>query len=65
MTFATKEGGTFKISVGNTLDDLTPTAISEAMDIIVGANVFTTKTGEIVGKAKARYVTQNIADLEI
>ncbi len=65
MNFVTKDGGSFRISVGNTLDELTPGEINAAMDIIVGANVFITKTGEIIGKSKARYVTQEIEDVEI
>lgn len=65
MNFVTKDGGSFRISVGNTLDELTAGQVSAAMDIIVGANVFITKTGEIIGKSKARYVTQEIEDIVI
>lgn len=65
MTFATTGGGTIRISVGDTADDLTPTKINEAMDAIVAANVFEAKTGEIMGKAKARYVTQEIENVEM
>ena len=45
MNFVTKDGGSFRISVGNTLDELTAGQVSAAMDIIVGANVYITKTG--------------------
>lgn len=65
MTFATADGGTFRISVGNTLDELTGAEINAAMDQIVAANIFMTKTGEVTGKATARYVTQDIEKIEI
>lgn len=65
MTFATKEGGTFKISVSNTLDDLSSEQVKEAMDAIVDASVFTTNKGEVVRKAKAYFVTQEVEELDI
>lgn len=65
LIFTTAGGATLRISVGNTKDELTPEAIKAAMDVIVEANVFTTKTGEVISKAKARYVTQEIENIEM
>ena len=65
MTFATSEGGTFKIAVGNTRDDLDKDQIVEAMDTILMSKVFVTNKGEAIRKAKAYFVTEQIEDLEI
>ena len=65
MTFATEEGGTFKIALSNTLDDLTPASIKAAMDKIVDAKVFATSKGEVTNKVKAYFVTQTVEDLKI
>ena len=65
MVFATKGGGNFRISVGNTLDELTPEDVNEAMDKIVASQVFKTTKGEVVSKATARYVTQEIQNLVV
>ena len=65
MTFATAEGGTFKISLGNTRDDLTPAEVKRAMDDIVDSNVFETSKGAVVGKARAYLVTQESEELDV
>ena len=65
MTFATEEGGTFKISLSNTLDDLTPANVKDAMEIIVDASVFATSKGDVVSKKQAYFVTQEVEELEI
>jgi len=65
MTFATREGGSLRISVDNTLDDLTVDQIKNTMDTIVESNVFYTKSGEVIDKAKARYVTQQIEEIDL
>ena len=65
LVFATQEGGNFRITVGNTLDDLELTDIKGAMDKIIASKVFKTNKGEVVSKATARYVTQEIQDLDI
>ena len=65
LIFTTKEGGSLRLSVGNTRDELSPSDISQAMDEIVEANIFETSTGEVIGKAKARYVTQSTEDIDI
>lgn len=65
MTFATAEGGTFKISLSNTRDDLTPEEIKNAMNEIVDSNVFETSKGAVVRKAKAYFVTQETEELDV
>ena len=65
MTFATAQGGTFKISLANTKDELTAEEVTEAMDSIVEASAFETSKGEVVSKATAYYVTQEIEELSI
>ena len=65
MIFATQDGGNFRITVGNTLDDLSQTEINEAMDTIVSSKAFKTNKGEVVSKTTARYVTQEIQELEM
>lgn len=65
MTFATREGGSLRISVDNTLDDLTVEQIKTSMDTIVASKVFHTKSGEVIDKTKARYVTQQVEELDI
>lgn len=65
MTFATAQGGTFKISLANTRDDLTSEEVKEAMNDIVDLDVFETSKGEVVRKAKAYFVTQEVEELDV
>ncbi len=65
MTFATAQGGTFKIALENTRDDLSPLEVKQAMDAIVEAGVFETSKGEVISKVKAYYVTQEVETLNI
>ena len=65
MTFTTAEGGTLRISVGKTREDLTEAEIKEVMDAIVSSGVFKTIKGTVVGKAQARFVTQQTQKLDV
>ena len=65
MTFATEEGGTFKIALSNTLDDLTSDQVKDAMNKIVDGGVFTTSKGDVVKRVKAYFVTQQVEELEM
>lgn len=65
MIFATAEGGTFRISVGNTKAGLTAGQVKAAMDAVVSSGVFTTTKGPVIGKAQARFLTQEIEKLDI
>lgn len=65
MIFATAEGGTFRISVGNTRDDLEDKDVKDVMDTIAKSKAFKTGKGEVTNKVEARYVTQQIQKVEI
>ena len=65
MTFATVEGGTFKISLSNTRDDLTSAEVKTAMNNIVDSNVFETSKGVVVEKVRAYLVTQESEELDV
>lgn len=65
MNFETIEGGTFKIALNNTLDELTAEDVKQAMDTIVDASVFKTIKGDVVKKVEAYYITQEVEELDI
>lgn len=65
MAFTTAEGGTFKIALKDTREDLTPVDIKQVMNTIVDAGVFETSKGEVVRKANAYYLTQEVEKLDI
>lgn len=65
MIFATAEGGTFRISVANTKDNLEDKDIKAVMDTIASSKAFKTGKGEVTNKVEARYVTQQIQKVEI
>ncbi len=65
MTFATQEGGTLRISVGETREDLTEAEVKAVMDTVVSSNVFETSKGVVVGKARAYLVTQESEELDV
>lgn len=65
MNFATADGGSLRISVNNTRDNVTVEEIKTAMDTVVSSNIFLTSSGEVVQKTRARYVTQEIENLDI
>lgn len=65
MNFATQEGGTLRISVGETRENLTEAEVKAVMDTVVSSGVFKTGKGEVVGKAGAQFLTQQIQKLDI
>ncbi|HHX60517.1 MAG TPA: DUF2922 domain-containing protein [Epulopiscium sp.] len=65
MTFVTQEGGSLRISVGQTKETLTAEEVKAVMDTVVSSGVFKTGKGAVVGKAAARFLTQQIQKLDI
>lgn len=65
MTFATSEGGTFKIAVDNTRDDLDKDEVAQVMDNIIMTKVFATNKGQAIRKTKAYFVTEQVEELDI
>ncbi|MCR1898251.1 DUF2922 domain-containing protein [Irregularibacter muris] len=65
MTFKNTEGRTSKIAVDNARDDLTDIEVKEAMDSILGDNIFITTGGDLVEKSKAELITTEVKEFEI
>ncbi len=65
LLFLNEEGSTVKISVDDPRTDLTAVEIEQAMDAIIGANVFTSKGGNFIEKESARIIERNVTDFEI
>ncbi|WP_338754949.1 DUF2922 domain-containing protein [Bacillus sp. FJAT-52991] len=65
LYFTSEMGSTEKLTVRNPKDSLDPAAIKAAMEQIVAANIFATKTGALTGVKSARYVDRSTTDIEL
>jgi hypothetical protein len=65
LVFATKEGKTASLSIEDPKEPVDTNQIKLAMDQIIAANVFTSSSGEYVGKKGARVVERNVNEYEI
>lgn len=65
LKFRNEEDKIVTYSLDNPIEPVDPAAVNEAMDEIIAQNVFRTSGGELVAKASARVVEQNIEDIEI
>lgn len=63
MVFQNATGKNTRISLQDPKDDITPTEVQNAMDIIVAKNIFNTTGGEIVKAVSASIVTRDVAEL--
>lgn len=63
LVFKTSLDGQHIINVSEPLDNLTLVAATAAMNTIIQKNVFTTKTGELVGIVEARIHTSETTPL--
>ena len=65
MKFENQDGKIVTYSLDYPIEPVDPIAVNEAMDEVIAQNVFTSNGGELVRKASARVVEQNIEDIEI
>lgn len=65
LQFVNEEGKTAKLSIEEPKDSLTPTEISQAMDTILSANVFTSSGGKFVSKKGARIIERQVTEVPI
>ena len=63
MVFRDAFGKETVIRLADPKDGLTQAEVQAAMDLIVSANIFATKTGDLVQTAEARIVTLDTAVL--
>jgi hypothetical protein len=57
LVFKTSLEGQHIINVPDPLDNLTLAAVTAVMNLIIDKNIFTTKTGELIGIVEARIHT--------
>ncbi len=65
LEFKDEVGKKFVLSLDEPREDLTEIEVKDAMDNIVGQNVFFTNDGNIIAAAGARIITTTIEELEI
>lgn len=65
LKFKNQEDKIVTYSLDYPNDPIDPEAVSEAMDEILAQNIFSTNGGDLVAKASARVVEQNIEEIEI
>lgn len=66
LIFATDLDKTVTFSLDSPVEPVDETAVNEAMDLIVGENVFKPASGgEIIKKKAARIVDRQVADIEL
>ncbi|MDQ0217328.1 DUF2922 domain-containing protein [Peribacillus cavernae] len=65
MIFVTQEGKTASITIEEPKEPVDINAVKQAMDVILAANVFTSPSGDFVGKKGARVVERNVNEYEV
>lgn len=65
LKFKNQEDKIVTYSLDHPIEPVDSAAINEAMDEIIAQNVFSSTGGELVAKASARVVEQNIEDIEM
>ncbi|RFU61518.1 DUF2922 domain-containing protein [Bacillus sp. V59.32b] len=65
LIFVTQEGKTASISIEEPQEPVDVNAVKAAMDAIVAANVFSSPSGDFVGKKGARIVERNVSEYEV
>lgn len=65
LKFENEEGHTVTYSLDEPVEPYDATAVNEAMDTILSADVFTSSGGNIVAKKGARIVERNVTAIEL
>ncbi len=65
MTFLNAEGSRASITLSGVKDTLTETEISDAMDVVIAANIFSSSGGDLVSKHSAQITERNVTPLEV
>ncbi|WP_409305165.1 DUF2922 domain-containing protein [Peribacillus sp. SCS-155] len=65
LIFATREGKTASLSIEDPKEPVDKAQVAQAMDQIIAANVFTSSSGDYIGKKGARLVERNVSEYEI
>lgn len=65
MTFLTDTGKLTRLSIDNPKEPVDPSAIKQAMEQIVAADVFQNSNGNLAAAKSARVIDRNITEYEI
>ncbi|RFU63516.1 DUF2922 domain-containing protein [Peribacillus glennii] len=65
LLFVTEEGKTSSISIEDPIEPVDINAVKQAMDTIIAANVFTSASGDFVGKKGVRVVERNVNEYDV
>lgn len=65
LIFVTQEGKTSSITVEEPQEPVDVNAVKAAMDAILAANVFSSPSGDFVGKKGARVIERNVSEYEV
>ena len=65
MDFLDSLNKNHRISLNDPKADLTDIEVFAVMDILIGADVFQSRNGDLVGKVGARIVTTSVDEMEI
>lgn len=65
LLFANQDGKVAKINIDEPKENLTSTEISQAMDAIINANIFTSQGGSFISKKGARIVERIVTEYAI
>lgn len=65
LQFLNEEGKQVKINIDSPKEPVVESDVSNAMDLILASNVFTSPGGNLISKKGARVVERNLTDLTI
>lgn len=65
MTFVNTEGKKVGLRIDNIKEDLTESEISQAMDLILTKNIFSSSGGELKIKDSAQIVEKNVSKFDM
>ena len=65
LRFINEEGRTIMLGVPSPVEPIDPVLVSQVMDEIIEANVFTSTGGNYIGKMSARVVERTVEEVEL
>ncbi|UII57677.1 DUF2922 domain-containing protein [Cytobacillus spongiae] len=65
LQFVTSNGKTSNLTFDNPIEPINPSAVKQAMDQIIAANVFEGHNGTLVSAKGARVIERNVTEYEL
>lgn len=65
LIFLNQSGSPVRVSIDNVKDDITDQEVRDAMEVIIGKNIFDSNGGDLVAIEGAEIVTRTVQELTV